>query len=126
MTVFFNLKHLEEQAGEDNNKFIALLKYHYFKNLPANRYSKYKPSKISLAGNSYLLNPEPLFKSTVDIHYIIQYIKLAARRDYTLYKQYNRKTLLISYFPDIDIDTIKHNPLLNITKSEIFFKFEEN
>lgn len=124
MAIFFNLQTLETQAGSDSNKFMALLEYHYSKRLPY-KYSKYKPSKVPLHGNSYLLNPRDLFndKST-DIIYKIQYIKLAAHRDYSLYKLYQYKSLQLSYYPDIAYDVIKTNPLLNITQSEILFKYE--
>ena len=124
MTVFFNLQTLEAQSCNDSNKFMAMLEYHYSKKLPS-KYSKYKPSKVSLSGNSYLLNPVDLFndKST-DILYKLQYVKLAGRREYSLYKLYKSKSLQLSYYPDIIYDAIKHNPLLQITQSEILFKYE--
>ena len=124
MTVFFNLQTLEAQSCNDSNKFMAMLEYHYSKKLPS-KYSKYKPSKVSLTGNSYLLNPVDLFndKST-DILYKLQYVKLAGRREYSLYKLYKSKSLQLSYYPDIIYDAIKHNPLLQITQSEILFKYE--
>lgn len=124
MAIFFNLQTLESQAGSDSNKFMALLEYHYSRRLP-NKYSKYKPSKIPLTGNSYLLNPLDLFQDkSTDIIYKLQYVKLAARRDYSLYKLYKYKALQLSYYPDILYDAIKTNPLLTITQSEILFKYE--
>jgi hypothetical protein len=78
-----------------------------------------------MVGSSFLLNPEPLFKSNVDVLYIMQYIKLAAKRDYSLYKYYGVKSLPLSYFPDINLGVIKTNPLLKITPTEIFFEYEE-
>jgi hypothetical protein len=125
MALFFNLQTLETQSLNDANKFMAMLEYHYSKRLPS-KYSKYLPSKVPLNGTSYLLNPLALFndKST-DILYKLQYIKLAGRRDYSLYKLYKYKALQLSYYPDIIYDTIKHNPLLTITSTEITFKYEE-
>ena len=125
MALFFNLQTLETQSLNDANKFMAMLEYHYSKRLPS-KYSKYLPSKVPLNGTSYLLNPLALFsdKST-DILYKLQYIKLAGRRDYSLYKLYKYKALQLSYYPDIIYDTIKHNPLLIITQTEITFKYEE-
>lgn len=79
-----------------------------------------------MPGTSFILNPDPLFKiKDVDINYIVQYIKLAARRDYWLYKQAGVKSLQLSYFPDVRMEVIKTNPLLKITKTEIFFYYEE-
>lgn len=126
MALFFNLKTLEQQSNGDTGKFMAMLEYHYSKKLPY-KYSKYKPSKVSLAGNCFILNPQELFAdSSVDVLFKIQYVKLAGRRDYNLYKQYKYRALQLSYYPDINIDLIKNNPLLTITKTEILFKYEEN
>lgn len=126
MAVFFNLDLLEAQSGTDVNKFMALLEYHYSKRLPT-RYSKYKPSTTSLAGHSFLLNPGELFRDEyTDVLYKVQYVKLAARRDWILYKQYKYRALQTSFFPDINYDAIKQNPLLKITQSEIHFKYEES
>jgi hypothetical protein len=126
MTLFFNLETLQAQCNNDPNKFMALLEYHYSKRLPKKR-SLYKPSRVSLAGNNFLLNPKDLFLDKItDVLYKLQYVKLAARRDYNLYKFYQYKALQLSYFPDVKYDLIKQNPLLNITPHEIFFKYEEN
>lgn len=126
MALFFNLKTLEQQSNGDTGKFMAMLEYHYSKKLPY-KYSKYKPSKVSLAGNCFILNPQELFADkSVDVLFKIQYVKLAGRRDYNLYKQYKYRALQLSYYPDINIDLIKNNPLLTITKTEILFKYEEN
>ncbi|OQB10800.1 MAG: hypothetical protein BWY21_00107 [Parcubacteria group bacterium ADurb.Bin216] len=123
MAFFFNLENLEKDSCNNSEKFVTLLKHFYAGKLPR-RYDKYK-SKLSLAGKSFLLNPEPLFKSKIDIAYIVQYIKLAARRDYTLYKHYKVTSLQLSYYPDINLAAIKTNPLLKITGSEIHFLYED-
>lgn len=119
MAFFFNIENLEKAAVEEPRRFIELLKRHYYKRLQ-------KPSdKVNLVGTSFIINPEPLFMpSNIDVYYIVQYIRLAARRDYTMYKQYKITSLPLSYFPDIDLDNIKHNPLLKITEDNIFFKYE--
>ena len=125
LALFFNLETLEAQSC-NTTQFLSMLEFHYTKRLPANRFTKLKPSKVSLAGNSFLLNPLDFFKdNTTDPIFKLQYIKLAARRDYNLYKQYKYKALQTSYFPDIQYSSIKHNPLLIITPTEISFKYEE-
>lgn len=125
MVTFFDLKKLEEASCNSSYDFMAMLWYHYTKKLPKNnKHVKY--TKHDLRGNAFLLNPAPLFEDkSTDILYIIQYIKLAARRDYLLYKQYGYKNLQTSFFPDLIYDNIKHNPLLEITKTEIIFKYEK-
>ena len=126
MALFFNLETLEAQSCNSSEQFLSMLEFHYTKRLPANRFTKIKPSKVSLAGHSFLLNPLDFFKDkSTDTAFRIQYIKLAARRDYNLYKQYGYKALQTSYFPDIKYDAIKYNPLLKITPTEISFKYEE-
>ena len=113
MTLFFNLETLEQQSKNDPNTFLSMLWYHQTKRLPK-KHSKYKPSKVNLHGTSYLLNFEELLADKeVDILYKLQYIKLAARRDYSLYKLYNTRSLQSSFFPDVKYDRFgtHHNAL---------------
>lgn len=120
MTIFFDLDNLEAESCNNPTKFITLLYNHYKGRLPK------LTTKRKLHGKSFILNPEPLFsRSNIDILYIIQYIKLAARRDYALYKLYNFAGLDLSYFPDIDIDKLRTNPLLTIDHNQIHFLYEE-
>lgn len=126
MALFFNLTKLEEQSCNNNEMFIDMLYYHWNKAAPLTNYNLKRRSKVPLVGHSYLLNPGDLFADkTTDILYRIQYIKLAGRRDYSLYRQYKYKGLQRSFFPDLAIDNIKHNPLLIIHPNEVLFKYEE-
>jgi hypothetical protein len=125
MICFFDLEILEREAGTDSEKFLWLLYYHHTKSIPKNRHSKYKPSKYNLNGTSWLLKPDKLFELSIDNNYIVQYIKLAARRSYSFYKFYGIKTLDRSLFPDLNLENIKTNPLLKITNNLIYFKYEE-
>jgi hypothetical protein len=125
MVLFFNLDTLEQEAGTNSEKFLWLLYYHHTKAIPKSRSSKYKPSKTNLTGTSWLLKPDPLFELSIDNNYIVQYIKLAARRSYSFYKFYGIKTLDRSLFPDLNLENIKTNPLLKITNNLIYFKYEE-
>lgn len=126
MTLLFDLYRLEQETECDPHKLVKVLELYYNKKtIPKNHYTKVKPLR-HLVGNSYLLNPAPLFNDkTTDIAYKAQYIRLAGRRDYANYKYYNDKHLDLSYFGDINIDALKHNPLLTITKNKIHFKYEE-
>lgn len=126
MTIFFNLENMEKEAGGDHVKLLRIFDAFLHKKLPG-RYNSVPRTKLKLTGDSFLLNPEPLLEyiGKTDIAYIIQYLKLAAKRDYTLYKLYGVTGLLISYYPDIDLNKIRHNPLLEITETEIKFLFED-
>lgn len=105
---------------------MLMLWYHYTKKLPKTEKHR-RFTNIDLKGNSFLLNPTPIFEDrNTDILFKIQYIKLAGRRDYHLYKQYKYKRLDTSFFPDLAYDSIKYNPLLEINPKEIIFKLEEN
>ncbi len=124
MALFFNLEILEKEAQTDQLKFLALLEYHYTGKPP--KRGGYKPSKQSLNGYSFILNPGPLFnQQSIDPAYLVQYIKLAGRRPWILYKFYHTKTLDLSFFPDLNLDKIKTNPLIKVTNKLIYFKFEE-
>lgn len=121
MTLFFDLTSLRIAAGDNPNKYIELLNLYRTNKL----YLRYP--KINLKGTGFILKPEPLLTKykLYDIYYTIQYIELAGRRPYLFYKHYNSKSLQLSYYPDINLDNIKSNPLLHITPTEIFFLYEE-
>ncbi len=127
MILFFNLSLLEADTLGNPKQMVEKLRLFYIKKqIPKNGYSKVKPIR-NLSGNSYLINPERFFAdNTTDIIYKSQYIQLAGRRDYSLYKLFNVKYLDLSYFKDINLDNIKTNPLINITQNKIYFKYEEN
>ena len=121
MTLFFNWNSLVKESNNHPIKILELL---------ANFKQKDKILKPGLRnkliGSSYLLNCEDLLadKST-DILHIYQYLVLAAKRDYSLFKLYGMKSLPLSYYPDINISSIRANPLLIVTNTEIIFKYEE-
>jgi hypothetical protein len=125
MTFFFNLENLEKESCDSSTKFIQILDTLYYKKLPSKR-KQIKPIKLDMRGPSFILNLEPVLKlkKQIDPAYIVQYVKLCARRDFMLYKQHGIKSVQLSYYPDIDLDAIKTNPLIHITKSEIHLKHE--
>lgn len=123
MTLFFNLELLETESLCEPKLMLVLLEKHFNKKLiPKNsrELARYK----NLAGHSFLLNPKPLFEDTADIAHKAQYIRLAGRRDYGLYKLYKLTYLDLSFFMEINLDLIKHNPLLELTSNKIHFKYE--
>ena len=125
MACFFDLRLLEELSGSDPYKFLALLEYHRNGGIAKSKFSRYKPATKSLTGSSFILNPDRLFSDkTTDILCKLQYIKLAARRDYALYKFHKYKGIQLAYYPDINIEAAKHNPLLIVTPTDIQFKYE--
>jgi hypothetical protein len=127
MTLFFNILVLEEETRGDPNYMIeALGQFYNNRSLPKDSRQKYKPIRKSLAGTSFLLNPQDFFNDkTTDIIYKAQYLRLAGRRDYIAYKFYRIKYLDLSYYNDIILSQIAGNPLLEINSTQIKFKYEE-
>lgn len=120
MTLFFNWKNLVQETKDSPVKIVATLK-----DLYGNKILK-DGLRSKLKGYSFLLQPSKLFEDkTTDILYVYQYILLAARRDYSLYKLYGLKSLPLAHYPDINLGSIRNNPLLIVTKTEIQFKYEE-
>src|SRR3990167_4742097 len=125
--LFFNLKILEQQTASDDELVASLKAAHSGKTMPRNRKDRFKPIKDLRRGNSFLINPGQLFNSNIrDNTYLAQYIRLAGRRDVTLYIQYGVRYLSRDMFPDLNIQAIKTNPLLTITQDKIYFKYEGN
>lgn len=125
MALFFNIEVLESETKCDATKLVTCLYLYYAKKSIPKTVNSTKPIK-NLHGLSFLLNPKSFFKDRLtDISFKAQYIRLAGRRSITDYTQYNYKHLDLSYFPDLDLNAIKHNPLLKITDNKIYFKYEE-
>jgi len=126
-TLFFDILVLEQETLCDPDYMLQALRFHWQKRTIAkHKHSVYKPIKKSLAGSSFLLNPEGFFTDkTTDIRYLAQYLRLSARRDYTLYKTHRIKYLDLTYFSDLNLLALESNPLLEITNKQIKFKYEE-
>lgn len=125
MALFFNLDLLETETNCDPKLMLSTLERHFTgKLIPKN--SRDRVTTRNLVGHSFILNATSFFQDTSDIAHKAQYIRLAGRRDYSLYKLYRVTYLDLSYFKDIDLDAIKHNPLLKITDNKIYFKYENN
>lgn len=118
MTLFYNLELLSKKSKGNPTKIVELLN-RYYKEKSSNTYVS-----TNLSGKGFLLNPAGLFSSKENDIYKAQYIILASKRDYFLYTKYGITTLQLSYYPDINIEKIKYNPLLTITKTEISFLYE--
>lgn len=125
-TLFFNLHILEEDTLCDPIYLVtALHKFYKGQRLPKNIRETYKPLTRLRAGNSFLLNPAEFFddKGSDPLHKA-QYIRLAGRRDYQLFKQYGIKSLDLTLYPDLDFAAIRSNPLLTIANKQLNFKYE--
>lgn len=125
--VVFSLKDLEVASKLTGLPMVNILHYCRKGGIPKSNKSKYlriQPSKV-LAGSSFLLDEINLLKDSTDNVYKEQYIKLAAKRSYFLYKHSKIITLSLYEYPDLDLKAIQYNPLLYIDASNnMHFKFE--
>jgi hypothetical protein len=123
MALFFNLELLESETNCDPKLMLQMLERHFGKKLiPKNH--RDTNNYRNLVGHSFLLDAASLFNDPTDIAFKAQYIRLAGRRDYSLYKLYKVTYLDLTFFKDIDLTTLAHNPLLDITQNKIYFKYE--
>ncbi len=120
--MFFDLNKLQAQSKGDSNVMLKMLENYHYNRIPRNNKDRVNFSKVSLFGDSFIINPERLFAAKVDVNYKVQYIILAAKRDYLFYKHYNITYLDLSFFPDLHIDKIKGNPLFEIKETKLYFK----
>ena len=87
VTLLFDLNTLESETKGDSTYLVeALRKFSIGRKIPKNSWEKHKPIKRLVRGSSFILNFEELLEARCDIEYKAQYIKLAGRRDITLYK----------------------------------------
>lgn len=126
MILKFNLQYLESISSDAQN-LVDTLRHYYQKPPVRPRWINKKYLHQNMLGTSFILNPTAIFEDRyTEPVYLSQYIKLAARRDYAMYKLYGDKTLDLSFFPDINYQNISHNPLLSKLNNRLYFKYEEH
>jgi len=110
----FNLEKAVKLSKNNPTKLINILYMHY------------KGFNPDLNGLSFLKNAKDFFlDQSIDTIYKAQYIQLAGRRSYQQFKDLNYACLDLTYYPDLNINAIKYNPILTIEKNKIYFKYEE-
>lgn len=124
--ILFDKSKLLKFSGGSTENMIGILWYITYRPTPKSRrdVKQLKYQSIDWFGSSYLLNPEEF----LDKHWrysekeLLQYVLLAAKRDYAEYKLFRTKTLQAEY---VNVKAIENNRLLTITGNKIYFKFEE-
>jgi hypothetical protein len=123
MVLRFNLEKLQQKSKQHWDLLDILRDYR------GGRWVKLNNAKITsdmFSGPSFLLKPDQLLDDTrTDRLFIVQYLKLAGRRNWQFYQDLGYKFLDLTYYPDIEITTLKYNPLLEIKNKRIHFKYEE-
>jgi len=109
--IFFSWQAITKHANNDVYKIYKIFKTREYKKFP---------------GYSFLLRPDSLLAEhdlyTIEI---VQYIYLAARRNYFDAKFLHNSRLPTYFVQAENLDKIKQNRLLDIVGSEIIFKYEE-
>jgi len=110
----FNLYKLRNLAKDNSIKMVEILEEYY------------KGFRYDLKGTNFLINPgQFFFDRNTDILFKAQYIELAGRRNYQQYRDLGHTFLDLTYYPDLNINTLKYNPILTIENNKIYFKYEE-
>lgn len=80
---------------------------------------------LLIDATSYIKNYDDVFSylNKIDILYITQYVSLAGKRSYADIKA-GKNYLDLSLYPDLDINSVKHNPLLTIDNNNLKFNYE--
>ncbi len=120
----FDVNKLFNYCGNDNIKLLKVIENYYYKRIPKNYLDRKNFFNGSLKGTSYLLNPLGLFNSKTDSAYKVQYLALAGRRDFMLHAEYGISYLDLSFWPDIDLNKLKGNPLIEVKNNQIHFLLE--
>lgn len=85
----------------------------------------FKENKSNIRGDSFLLKPEKLLNAIATNQQKVEYIYLAAYRNYADYVLLGISYLDFSYIPDIDVAKVNRlNPLISIENNQIKFNKE--
>lgn len=110
MTVFYSIPKLFKLSDNKIEKILQI----------------FKENKSNIRGDSFLLKPEKLLNSISTSQQKVEYIYLAAYRNYADYVLLGIDYLDMSYIPDIDITKINRlNPLISIENNKIKFNKEK-
>jgi len=109
--IFFSWEDIRRYAKDDVYKVHKIFKNREYKKFP---------------GYSFLLRPDALISEhSLYTLEVVQYIYLAARRNYFDAKFLHNSRLSTFFIREENLDKIKQNRLLSIVGTEIIFKHEE-
>lgn len=122
----FDINELIKAAKITGTGLGPTLKYCASGKIPKNNRSKYlqvQKHKV-MFGPSFLVNEGVLSNNSIQ-EYLDQYILLAARRSFSMYKLCGYTRLALDMYPDLNKRAIKYNPLLKLTDTELVFLPDE-
>ena len=124
--LLYNWKKIKKESNGNVKDILTILHILTYKLPPVNRHDRiFKFWQKSFHGDSFLVNPEPLFiqRRRYSDSEIAQYAGIASLRNYYEYQKTKDTTLDFLYFGREDI--IESNRLLWLEGDRIHFKFEE-
>ena len=124
--LLYDWKKIKKESDGNVKDIMTILHILTYKLPPVNRHDRiFKFWQKSFHGNSFLVNPEPLFiqRRRYSDSEIVQYAGIASLRNYYEYQKTKDTTLDFLYFGREDI--IESNRLLWLEGDRIHFKFEE-
>jgi|TARA_A200000159_G_scaffold144608_1_gene149672 hypothetical protein len=124
--LLYDWKKIKKESNGNVKDIMTILHILTYKLPPVNRHDRiFKFWQKSFHGDSFLVNPEPLFiqRRRYSDSEIAQYAGIASLRNYYEYQKTKDTTLDFLYFGKEDI--IESNRLLWLEGDRIHFKFEE-
>ena len=125
--LFYNWEKILRESKGSVKDIMTILNILTYKLPPVNRYDrKFKFWTKSFHGNSFLVNPKPIFiqRRRYSDSELVQYAGIASLRNYFEYQKTKDTTLDLLHFNGNE-DSIKNNRLLRIENNRIHFLFEE-
>lgn len=126
--VVYNWSKVYKEADRRPAKILEILRYITERPIPKNDndYKVLQLEKIDWDGQSFLVNPKPVYqhRKFFSDKELAEYVALASFRSLAEYKVTKQKTLRVSECP-VTLDSIKENKLLTIVGDKIYFKWEE-
>lgn len=125
--LFYNWEKILRESKGSVKDIMTILNILTYKLPPVNRYDrKFKFWTKSFYGNSFLVNPKPIFiqRRRYSDSELVQYAGIASLRNYFEYQKNKDTTLDLLHFTGNE-DSIKNNRLLRIEDGRIHFLFEE-
>lgn len=125
--ILFNWKRIHKYSGGSVREILTIIHLLTYQLPPKNKQDpSYKYYGINFAGDSFLVNPEMLFRTRrqYEDKELAQYIGLASLRSYGEYKAFKTTTLdFLACKGKKDI--IDKNRLLWLESDKVHFKYEE-
>lgn len=126
--ILYSWKKVFKNSKGNSKEILRRIYYITYRPIPKNREDPlYEISRINWYGESFLVNPEGLFrlkKSEYNFKELAEYVGLASLRSYAEYKA-NKTTTLDLIKSPLSQDALNNNRLLEVVGNKIHFLLED-